>query len=158
MTTVEKLATGEELRAIVDPVERLRTAAEVTRQAEALADAHRTRRNEAALQLYYAGPRKRGSGAAVWRDTLKISRTVWQRVLDGNRDGRIAVGTFADPAQVAATEADIAAQYDAQHKDAKSVRNDTARYLMNSKGLSNAEVSRIAGFTTARATQLRTSY
>ena len=158
MTTVEKLPTGEELRAIADPRERLGTAAEVTRQAAALADAHRARRNEAALQLYYAEPRKRGSGAAIWRDTLEISRTVWQRVLDAHSKGEIKVGTFDDPREVATNEAPIAAAYDEQHKDAKAVRNETARYLMNREGMSNSEVSRIAGFTPARATQLRTSY
>lgn len=158
MTTVEKLTTAEELEAITDPVERLRAAADVTRRAEAIAEAHRTRRNEAALQLYAEGSGGRGSGVEVWRDTLDISRTVWQRVLEGRDSGRIAVGTFADPREVAVTEARITAEHDALHKAAKAIRNATARHLMNVEGMSNAEAGRVAGLTAARMCQLRTSY
>jgi hypothetical protein len=160
VTTVEKLATAEELQAIEDPVERLRRAAEVTRQAEELAEPHRTRRNEAALQLYaeLGGDANRGAAVEVWRDTCDISRNLWTRLLKSAAAGKVRAGAFADARQVAAEEARITAGFDALHKAAKDIRNATARHLMNARGMSNAEVGRIAGFTAARATQLRTSH
>lgn len=76
-TLAEKLLTAEELTALADPAERLRTAAETARNAEAQAEPHRLRRNAAALALFATGE---VSAVAVWRDIMGISRALWTRL------------------------------------------------------------------------------
>lgn len=151
-TTIDKLPSAEELAEIADPRERLHRAAEVAAAADEQADKHRERRNAAGLQLFAAGNL---SAAAVWRDTLGISRSLWSRIV---KDEDIKVGTYADPAGVARREAELTRKFDRLATDAQKVRDETARELMNSQGVPNADVARITGLTTARIAQLRTSY
>lgn len=151
-TTTEKLASAEELRAITDPRERLRAAAEVAAAAARQADKHRERRNAAGLQLFQTGGL---SAAAVWRDTLGISRSLWTRIV---HDPTAKASSYADPASVARREAELTRRFDQLAGEAQRVRDETARELMNRQGVPNAEVSRMTGLTTARVAQLRTSY
>ena len=77
-STIERLATGEELRAIADPERRLKAAAEVVERAEAASKAARLRRDAAAIELFRTGL----PAVRVWKDTINVSRTLWGRILD----------------------------------------------------------------------------
>lgn len=157
-TLVDKLLTAKELADIADPKERLRKAAETAKKAAELAEPHRIRRNEAALQLYYDGG---VTAVEVWRDVMDISRALWNRLLEKAEKGEVKRGTYKDPRAVAADESRKTAAYDELVKQAQQIRNTTARGLMNGKyeeRLSNAAVAKLAGLTSARMAQLRTSY
>lgn len=79
ITTIERLATGAELRAIDDHERRLTVAADVAAQADIQAEPYRMRRNAAAIELF----RTSGQPAVrVWHDVIDVSRTLWGRILE----------------------------------------------------------------------------
>lgn len=156
---VEQHLSEDELRAAVaerltvdEPRERLRLAATVARIAGEQGDRSRRQRNSAALQL--AQTRK---AVRVWKDTLGITRNLWNRIL---RDPENTVGTFGDPEAVAKAAAAETRQWDVVRDSAIAVRDDTATGLMNGAygaPARNAEVVGLTGLTSARVAQLRTS-
>lgn len=186
-STIERLATAEELGAITDPEARLKAAGETAERALADADAARLRRDAAAVEMLRVGV----PAVRIWKDTLGVSRTLWGRILDladpsrrrealpakkAKRAEELAATIVAlraeladlDDAQLverlrqyAAENAAAARDLDALSEAAAEVRNRTAYGLISREYgvlLSNAEVARMARLTTARVAQLRKSY
>jgi hypothetical protein len=80
------------VRRATDPRERLRRAAEAIESAERQMESRRLRRNAAAVLLfrYGQGDPEPMQPAAMWRDTITVSRSLWHKVMEE-----------ADPAKLA---------------------------------------------------------
>lgn len=186
-STIERLATGEELREIADPEQRLKAAAETAERALAEAEAVRLRRDAAAVELYRTGV----PAVRVYKDTLGVSRTLWGRILDladpvgrcrtlparkAKRSAELAetiqqirlelaglpdeerIARLRETAKVAAA---IVRKREELAAEVAEVRNRTAYGLISREygySPSNADVARWARVTTARIAQLRKSY
>lgn len=89
--TAEKPADLTTVRRATDPVERLRRAAEAIELAEKQMEPRRLRRNAAAVILF----RQRQDAAvpmqpaAMWRDTIRVSRSLWHKIMDEANPGRL---------------------------------------------------------------------
>lgn len=186
-STIERLATAEELAAIADPEQRLKAAADTAERAENDAEAARLLRDAAAVELYRSGV----PAVRVHKDALGVSRTLWGRILDlADPVGRhrtlparkakrseelgetiqqlrleLAGLTDEDRAarlrELATEKAATVRELVALGEAAAEVRNRTAYGLISRKygyAPSNAEVARMAKLTTARVAQLRKSY
>lgn len=165
VTTAEQLADGAALRAIDDPddplqgaIMRLDATGAMMQRAAELIDENRAIRNAAALQFFAKLPRERGSAALVWRDTIDISRTLWTKIV---KEANGPLSRYPDPRAVAQEAARQIAECERRYEEARPIRDETARALMNGEygpPMSNAEVARLARLTSARVAQLRTSY
>lgn len=107
--TAEKPADLAYIRRLGDPQEKLRLVAELIERTEDEIEPRRLRRNAAAVLLYRrANAEAAAKGrpveqwpmkpAAMWRDTLDVSRSLWHKIVHE-----------ADPEQLAALQAKLAA-------------------------------------------------
>lgn len=152
---------------ITDPVERLKAAAALTAEAETAAKERRSLRDMAVIvaRLDHDVPPVR-----IYRD-LDISRALFNRILqrapsDADRAAIVAEHPerFADPMATAATVVAEVRHFEQRVEEAREVRDALAQGLMNGEDpdgkpvppVSNAEIARITGLTTARVAQLRT--
>lgn len=148
-----------ELSAVADPRERAEQAAELVRYAHAHAEKARLERNRAALAMYNQDGM---SAATVWRDTLGISRNLWNRVLDRWDAGEIEPAEgLTDPRGAAKRAADRVRHWEKVEEEARAIRDEVALDLMDGSyggpPLRNAEVVRLTGLTSARVAQMRTA-
>lgn len=103
MTTAEKPADLTAMRRATNPVEQLRRAAEAIEAAERQLEPRRLRSNAAAVILFrrgQAGP-KPMQPAAMWRDTIEVSRSLWHKIM-----------VESDPAAAEKVAAELAAKID----------------------------------------------
>lgn len=100
-TTAEKPADLASVRRLGDPREKLRRTAQVIEETEREIEPHRLRRNAAAVIMFRRG-QDVGTGeepmqpAAMWRDTIRVSRSLWHKIMDE-----------ADPARIDELSADL---------------------------------------------------
>lgn len=94
-TTAEKPANLGDLTRLQDPRDQLKRAAQVIRESEEAIEPHRLRRNAAAVIIYRNG-QDVGPGeapmqpAAMWRDTIQVSRSLWRKVTIEASPGKLA--------------------------------------------------------------------
>lgn len=101
-TIAETPADLSYVRRLADPREKLRLTALVIEKAEKEMEPRRLRRNAAAVIMFRLGqdvtpPEQPMQPAAMWRDTLMVSRSLWHKIMDE-----------ADPATLAQLRAELA--------------------------------------------------
>jgi hypothetical protein len=148
-----------ELSAIADPRERAEKAAELVRYATSHADKARLERNRAALAMHVAHVTP---AALIWRDTLGISRNLWNRLLKEYEEGKITPAeNLVDPTGAARRAVERKRHWERVADEARKVRDDVALELMDGSWggppLRNAEIVRLTGLTSARVAQVRTA-
>lgn len=150
----------EDLRAIPDPLERVEKAAEVVRKAEVRANAARSMRDIATVVAHLDDG---VSPVTLYRDTLECSRGLFVRIIQRAPASRPKMdGALAQ----ARESAQAVRRHEATIEGAREVRDETALLLMNGgtdpatgakvEPISNAEIARVTGLTTARVAQVRT--
>lgn len=94
MTTslAEKPAELTAARRLTDPREKLRRVAETIELADRQMEPRRLRRNAAAIILFRDGQAQKPpmQPAAMWRDTLMVSRSLWHKIMDEANEDRLA--------------------------------------------------------------------
>lgn len=150
----------DDVRAIPDPLERVAAAAELVRKAEERADAARSMRDMATIVAHLDDG---VSPVTLYRDTLQCSRGLFVRIIQRAPAKRAKM----DNALAQAGESAAAVRrHEAVIEQARAIRDETALLLMNGgkdpvtkakiTPVSNAEIARATGLTTARVAQVRT--
>lgn len=151
--------TPEQVAAIENPVERLTAAADLVRASEQRAEGARSMRDMAAI---YAHLDDGVPPVVMYRDVLQCSRGLFVRMVQrapAKRD------RFEDAVSQARESAEAVRRHEATIEAARVIRDETALALMNGwkdpySGekhlLSNADVARATGLSTARIAQMRT--
>jgi hypothetical protein len=152
--------SAADLRAIEDPLVRVEKAAEVVRKAEVRADAARSMRDIATVVAHLDDG---VSPVTLYRDTLECSRGLYVRIIQRAPSQRPKMD---DALAQARESAQAVRRHEAVIEEARLVRDETALLLMNGgtdpvtgnkvTPVSNAEIARATGLTTARVAQVRT--
>jgi len=150
----------ESVRSIPDPLERVEKAADLVHKAEERADNARAMRDMATIvaHLDHGVP-----PVTLYRDTLQCSRGLFVRIIQrapAKRD------KMDDPVAQARESAAAVRRHEAVIEEARAIRDETALLLMNGGidpvsgqkviPVSNAEIAKRTGLTTARVAQVRT--
>lgn len=150
----------DDLRSITDPLERVEKAAELVRKAEDRANAARSMRDMATIVAHLDDG---VPPVTLYRDTLECSRGLFVRIIQRAPARRPKMEGALDQAR---ESAQAVRRHEATIEAARIVRDETALLLMNGgkdpvtgekvKPVSNAEIARATGLTTARVAQVRT--
>lgn len=150
----------DKVRALDDPIERVKAAAELVRKAEERADNARSMRDMAAVVAHLDDG---VSPVTMYRDVLKCSRGLFVRIIQRAPSKRPKV---EDAVEVARESARAVKRNETVAEEARIVRDETALLLMNGGKdpltrrkvvpVSNAHIARVTGLTTARIAQVRT--
>lgn len=143
---------------IIDPMKRLTAAAALVREAEAAAEHARAERDMATIVAHLdQGVRP----VVLYRDTLAVSRGLFNRIIQRAPVDRPEI---PDAKTVAGKAARQVRKYEAIVEQAREIRDTAALMLMNGRDaqgnkvptVTNADISRATGLTTARVAQMRT--
>lgn len=143
---------------IIDPMKRLTAAAALVREAEAAAERARAERDMATIVAHL----DQGVPPVVlYRDTLAVSRGLFNRIIQRAPAER---PTIDNAKAVAGKAAKQVRKFEAIVEQAREIRDTAALNLMNGRDeqgnrvppVSNADISRATGLTTARVAQMRT--
>ena len=151
------MKSPEQIRAMTDPLARLKASAAYVKSAEAKVEQHRAARDMAVIVARIDQGEK---PVVIYRDTLDISRNLFNRIIDRAPAVRPDIPHALTKAKVAHAKV---VRVEAQIETVREIRDQTALDLMNGYAddgervppISNAEVARITGLSTARVAQLR---
>ena len=150
----------DDVRAIPDPLERLAAAAALVEKAKERADAARSMRDMAVVVAHLDDG---VPPVTLYRDVLKCSRGLVVRIIQRAPAKR---EKMADALGQARESADAVRRHEAVIQAARPIRDETALLLMNGgtdpvtgeavAPMSNADIARATGLSTARVAQVRT--
>lgn len=150
----------DEVRALADPLERVEKAAELVRKAEERANNARSMRDMATIVAHLDDD---VPPVTLYRDTLECSRGLFVRIIQRAPSKRPKMEGALDQAR---ESAQAVRRHEATIEAARIIRDETALLLMNGgkdpvtgakvAPVSNAEIARATGLTTARVAQVRT--
>lgn len=149
----------EKVRSIEDPIERVTAAAELVRQREERAEGARQVRDQATIIAHLDDG---VAPAEMYRDVLDCSRGLFVRIIQRAPAKR---GKMSDAKEQARSSAKAVRKHEAVIERAREIRDSTALLLMTGgkdpvtglevERVSNAEIARVTGLTTARVAQIR---
>lgn len=150
----------ETIASIADPLERLKAAAERLRTLEQRAEAARGMRDMATIVAHLDDG---VPPVTLYRDTLKVSRGLFVRIIQRAPAKRPRI---EDAAEQARESAEAVRRHEKNIEPVRALRDETALLLMNGGKdpvtgskvvpVSNADIARVTGLTTARVAQVRT--
>lgn len=154
------MRSPDDLRSISDPLERVAAAADLVRKAEVRAENARAMRDMAAIVAHLDDG---VPPVTMYRDVLQCSRGLFVRIIQRAPAKRTKIDGAVEQARESAA---AVRRHEAVIEAAREVRDETALLLMNGgtdpvsgdevKPISNADIARATGLTTARVAQVRT--
>lgn len=154
------MLSADDLRKIDDPMERVEQAAAVVHKAEERAEAARSMRDMATIIAHLDDG---VPPVTLYRDTLECSRGLFVRIIQRAPAKRPKMENALEQARESAR---AVRRHEATIEEARTIRDETALLLMNGgtdpvtkrkvAPVSNAEIARATGLTTARVAQVRT--
>lgn len=154
------MRSADDVRAIPDPLERVAAAADLVRKAEERAENARAMRDMAAIVAHLDDG---VPPVTMYRDVLGCSRGLFVRIIQRAPAKRPKMEGAVEQARESAA---AVRRHEAIIEAAREVRDSTALLLMNGgkdpvtgqkvTPVSNADIARATGLTTARVAQVRT--
>lgn len=152
------MKSPDKVAAISDRTTRLTAACELLEQAEAKATEARALRDMATIVAHLDDG---VSPVRLYRDVLGVSRALFNRVKQRAPAERPSI---PNAEQAAGKAAKKVAEYEAVADRARHIRDETAIAMMNGAAddgskvtpVSNADIARLTGLSTARIAQMRT--
>jgi hypothetical protein len=148
------------IAAIADPLERLKASADLVRKSEEYAERARAMRDMAAIVAHLDDD---VPPVVLYRDVLECSRGLFVRIIQRAPAKRPKIDDALD---VTRESAAAVRRHEEIATAARQVRDETAMLLMSGgtdpisgeevKAITNADVARATGLTTARIAQMRT--
>lgn len=140
-TIAEKPADLAAVRRLSNPREKLRQAAALIQDGARAMEPHRLRRNSAAILIFrQANAKEMAAGlspamwpmqpAAMWRDTIDISRSLWHKIMDEANPEKIVQlrAELAElDAEIAGLDTERAAELPQLHRERDKITRAVAR-------------------------------